>query len=176
MKLIFIYGPPATGKLTVAKELAKLTNYKIFHNHLTVDLLRSVFKFGTKTFFDLSDRIRLEIFEAAAKEKIDGLIFTFCYSHPDDDKFVKKVKKRVEKYGGEVDFIQLYCEISELKNRVKEASRENFAKIKTKKGLEASLRKWDLFTPIPFVKSLQIDNTNISAKQVANKIKIHYNL
>jgi len=53
MRLIFIYGPPATGKLTVAKELAKLTKYKIFHNHLTVDLIGSVLKFGTKTFLTL---------------------------------------------------------------------------------------------------------------------------
>jgi len=176
MKLIFIYGPPATGKLTVAKELAKLTKYKIFHNHLTVDLLGSVFKFGTKTFFDLSDRFRMEIFEAAAKEKINGLIFTFCYAHPEDDKFVKNVKKRVEKYKGKIDFVQLYCEKSELKKRVKGASRENFDKIKTKKGLDATLKKWDLFTPIPFIKSLRIDNTNISAKQVAKKIKMHYKL
>ncbi len=176
MKLVFIYGPPATGKLTVAKELAKLTKYKIFHNHLTVDLVGSVLKFGTKTFFDLSSRFRMEMFEAAAKENINGLIFTFCYSYPEDNKFVKNVKKRVEKYEGNVDFVQLYCEKSELKKRVKGASRENFDKIKTKKRLEATLKKWDLFTPIPFVKSLRIDNTNISAKQVAIMIKMHYNL
>lgn len=176
MKLIFIYGPPATGKLTVAKELAKLTNFKIFHNHLTVDLVGSVLKFGTKTFFDLSSRFRMEMFEATAKENINGLIFTFCYAHPEDDKFVKDVKKRVKKYGGKVDFVQLYCEKAELRTRVKEASRENFDKIKTKKGLDVTLKKGDLFTPIPFVKSLQIDNTNVSAKQVAKKIKIYYKL
>ena len=39
MKLIFIYGLPATGKLTVAVELAAMTGYKLFHNHLVVDLL-----------------------------------------------------------------------------------------------------------------------------------------
>lgn len=45
MKLIFIYGQPAVGKLTVAKELEKITGYKILHNHLFVDLVRSVFEF-----------------------------------------------------------------------------------------------------------------------------------
>lgn len=176
MKLIFIYGPPATGKLTVAKELAKLTNYKLFHNHLTIDLLKTVLSFGTDTFFELSSKIRGEIFEAAAKEDVNGVIFTVCYSHPEDDKFVKNVKKRVEKYGGSVYFVHLYCEKSELKKRVKGASRENFDKIKTIKSLNHSLEKWNLFTPIPFVKSLQIDNTNISAKQVAKKIKMYYKL
>jgi len=118
----------------------------------------------------------MEMFEAAAKENINGLIFTFCYAHPEDDKFVKTVTKRVEKYGGNVNFAQIYCEKFELKKRVKGASRENFDKIKTKKGLDATLKKWDLFTPIPFVKSLRIDNTDISAKQVAKKIKMHYKL
>jgi tRNA uridine 5-carbamoylmethylation protein Kti12 len=32
MKLIFLYGPPAVGKLTVAQELVTLTGYKLFHN------------------------------------------------------------------------------------------------------------------------------------------------
>jgi len=35
MKLVFIYGPPAVGKLTVANALAKVTGFKVFHNHLT---------------------------------------------------------------------------------------------------------------------------------------------
>ncbi|MGI8542838.1 MAG: hypothetical protein ACR2MD_05085 [Aridibacter sp.] len=36
MKLIFIYGSPAVGKLTVANEIAKRTCFKVFHNHLMI--------------------------------------------------------------------------------------------------------------------------------------------
>jgi hypothetical protein len=50
MRLIFLYGLPATGKHTVAQYLAALTGYKLFHNHLAVDLLLSVFDFGTQPF------------------------------------------------------------------------------------------------------------------------------
>lgn len=46
MQLIFIYGPPAVGKLSVANALAKLTGYRVFHNHLTIDLVRSIFDWG----------------------------------------------------------------------------------------------------------------------------------
>ncbi len=45
MRLIVLYGMPAMGKLTVAKELQKLCGYELFHNHLTVDLLLSTFEF-----------------------------------------------------------------------------------------------------------------------------------
>jgi tRNA A37 N6-isopentenylltransferase MiaA len=33
MELLFIYGPAAVGKLTIGRELAKLTGYRLFHNH-----------------------------------------------------------------------------------------------------------------------------------------------
>jgi len=175
MKLIMIYGPPAAGKFTVAKEISKITGYKLLHNHLTVDLLNSVFKFGAGNFFDLSSKIRLDIFEEAAKQRLD-LIFTFCYSHPEDDKWVKLVLKRMRKYHAQVLFVRLTCKESELKKRVKHASREDFDKIKTIKSLKRSLERWNFRIPIPFVKSLQIDNTNVSPKKAARIIKGEYKL
>ena len=48
MKLVFIYGPPAVGKLTVATELVKLTGFKLFDNHVSIDFVKSVFEFGTR--------------------------------------------------------------------------------------------------------------------------------
>ncbi len=176
MKIIFIYGPPATGKLTVANELVKITNFKLFHNHLTVDLICSLFEWGGENYSKLNAKFRLEMFKAAAEENMDGLIFTYCYAYPEDDKFVKQVTKLMKKYNVEVCFVQLYCSKKELKKRVKGASRENFDKIKTKKGIDSVLKKWDLYTPISFVKNLRIDNENISAKNVAKKIKEHYKL
>ena len=176
MKLIFIYGPPATGKLTVAKELQKLTKYKLFHNHHTIDLVGSIFEFGTDIFFNLSSKFRLELIEMAAKENINGLIFTYVYSHPADDKFVKTILKRVEKHNGEVNFVQLCCNENELIKRVKNSSRKDFNKLKTIKGLKDTLKDWDCFTPIPFCENLVIDNTEISPQKTAKLIKDYYNL
>ena len=52
MKLIFIYGSPAVGKLTVAQEIAEQTDFKVFHNHLTIDAVTPVFEFGTVPFLE----------------------------------------------------------------------------------------------------------------------------
>ncbi|HEU4798188.1 MAG TPA: AAA family ATPase [bacterium] len=87
MQLIFIYGPPAVGKLSVANALAKLTGYRVFHNHLTIDLVRSIFDWGQGPFFSLVDRYRVELIEAAAKANIPGVIFTFVYAKDQDDGF-----------------------------------------------------------------------------------------
>ena len=79
MKLVFLYGPPALGKLTVAKELSKLTGFKIFHNHLTIDLVKDFFTFGTDKFWKYNTFFRKEFLKIAAKEDLD-LIYTFCYA------------------------------------------------------------------------------------------------
>ena len=50
MNLIFIYGPPAVGKLTTAIKLSEKLNYKIFHNHLVIDLVKSVYEQFTNEF------------------------------------------------------------------------------------------------------------------------------
>ncbi len=48
--LIFIFGPPAVGKMTVGQELAKITDYKLFYNHMTIDLITPFFRFGSYPF------------------------------------------------------------------------------------------------------------------------------
>lgn len=176
MKLVFIYGPPATGKYTVGKELAKITGFKLFHNHLTHDLIESLFDFEDEIFQKLSEKYRLDLIETAAKYGIKGVIFTFCYAKGVDEKFVKKVIEAVENHGGKIHFVQLYSDKKELYKRVMLPSRKQLNKIKARRTLKKSLSKWKLFSKIPFVSSLSIDNTNVSAKKTASRINSHYSL
>ncbi len=76
MQLIIIFGPVASGKLTTAGELAALTGLPLFHSHLVVDTVLSVFPFGSEEFVQLRDLFWLAAFEAAAKAD-HSLIFTF---------------------------------------------------------------------------------------------------
>ncbi|SCC34198.1 Uncharacterized protein BW664_02852 [Bacillus mycoides] len=43
MKFILIFGPQAVGKMTVGQELAKITDLKLFHNHMKIDLVKYIF-------------------------------------------------------------------------------------------------------------------------------------
>jgi shikimate kinase len=175
MRLVFIYGPPASGKLTVATELAKLTGFKLFHNHVSIEFVQSIFEFGTKTFWRLTGKYRLEMLEEAAKEGIDT-VFTFVYGKGEDDQFVKRVLQRVGSHGGQVCFVRLYCDRKELVRRVKASQRRRMGKVGTEKMLIDLFRKHELDSEIPFSKSLSIDNTNQSPRKVAKSIMHHFKL
>jgi len=45
MKFVLIFGPQAVGKMTVGQELANITELKLFHNHMTIELLEPLFSF-----------------------------------------------------------------------------------------------------------------------------------
>jgi chloramphenicol 3-O-phosphotransferase len=129
MRLIFIYGKPATGKLTVAEELEKLTGYKLFHNHLVVDLLLSTFEFGSEPFVRLREEIWLAVFREASRAQVPGLIFTFNPEKTVRAGFVEQAAGTVANDGGRVDFVELVCPVDELRRRVASESRLKYRKL-----------------------------------------------
>ena len=43
MKLVFILGNAAVGKMTVGQALMKITNLRLFHNHMTIEPVMEIF-------------------------------------------------------------------------------------------------------------------------------------
>jgi hypothetical protein len=85
--LLVIFGPPASGKAAVGHELARLTGYRFFHNHLTADPAAALFGWGGERFGRMVDTLRDVLFrEAASDPSIAGVIFTFVWglNLPDD--------------------------------------------------------------------------------------------
>lgn len=175
MKLLFIYGSPAVGKLTVANEIAKQTDFKVFHNHLSIDCIAPIFEFGTKSFWDLVHLIRVETISEAARVG-QSLIYTFCYAKDSDDAHVAKIADAVRENGGAVCFVLLTAEKEVLEQRVLEDSRRKFGKIDNLEILREMFDKYDLFSPVNDFESLIVDNTNLSIKATARKIIEHFNL
>ena len=161
-------------KLTVAEKLAELTGYKLFHNHLIADFITSIFGFGTATSSRLKKEIRLIFLKELLKEKISGIITTSTYQKLEDDTFIKELIETIE--GGELCFVQLICDKNELLKRAIGESRKRFDKAKTEQEIENYLNKGDFFSPIPYKKSLIIDNTNATPENVVKQIKDFYNL
>ena len=175
MKLLFIYGSPAVGKLTVANEIAARTQFKVFHNHLSIDAVEPIFDYGTKPFGRLVSLIRVETVREAARENVD-LIYTFCYAKDLDDAHVKKITEVTEENGGEVCFVLLKADREALNRRVTEESRRKMGKAKTVEMMDYFHETFDLCSPVPERESLIIDNTNLPAESAARQIIEHFNL
>jgi hypothetical protein len=173
MNLIFLYGPPGVGKLTVAQELARATACRLFHNHVSIDCALSVFEFGTKPFGRAVDKIRFAVFEEAAGAGVD-LIFTFVYACPEDTPFVERACETVERHGGRVCLVRLTCDRDALEQRLPSAERERRGKLSSLDTLRELVGRYDLFSPVPGRESLDIDNTGLSPTEVAQRIVAHY--
>lgn len=166
MTFVLLYGPPAVGKLTVATELAKLTGFKLFHNHLSIDLVEAVFPRGTPSFGRVGRAIRQLVFEEAAREDIN-LIFTYVYAHPRDMPSMAWMLEAVEQHGAATQLVQLTCNPEKLNEQVGVASRRLKGKIIDVELLGQLLETYDLFTPYPAKPSLQLDTTNASPHETA---------
>ncbi len=170
MRLVFVYGMPAVGKLTVAKELAALSGYKLFHNHLAVDLLLSVFEFGSPAFVELRERIWLGVFEEAAKSGLAGLIFTFAPEPSVKAGFVDRVRSVVDGSGGLVEFVELVCRVDELKARLGSKSRLQYKKLADLRLFE-ELHDGGAFDTSAMPKPIiTIDTSQCSPTQAASRI------
>ncbi len=174
MNLIVIYGPPATGKLTVAREIEKMTGIKIFDNHATVDLALRLFKFRSPAFNDTVNGIRMKMIEGAAKEGID-LIFTTTWLTGDYSN-AHELDDAVGRYGGKVCYVYLTASRDELLRRVEGESRKNFGKIKDRATLEEFLRTHEVPAKAPIPGSHHIDTTKQSPSQTAQDVVRYFGL
>lgn len=175
MKLIILYGAPGVGKLTVAKELVKRTKYALLHNHLTFDPFRAILPVEHPRFWTHVNHFRKQLFSLAAKEKIRGIITTLVYMKNDAGvhKYIRSLMRIMKKEGGSVFFVRLHCHEKELFRRVEHPSRKQFLKIDTVRKLKQLMRKKDVCSAIPFVKSFTIDNTHNPPKNCAQMIAKH---
>ncbi len=58
--LVFLFGPPAVGKMTVGGALSRLTGLPLAHNHLSIEAVLPVFGYGEPAFNRLVTTIRKE--------------------------------------------------------------------------------------------------------------------
>lgn len=115
---IFLLGPPAVGKLTVAKFLSRQTRYPVFDNTKTVDIAVLLYSYGTQRFRDFRDELRLRFYEETVKTDIKGLISTYCYRHPQNWSYLTRIEQFLKKYNWSTVYFLLLADISTLMKRV----------------------------------------------------------
>jgi hypothetical protein len=113
MRLVVIIGPPAVGKATVGKALSEGYGFKLFHNHVTLDMVASVFDWGSAVHGRLVEEFRVRMIEEAAAANID-LVFTYvwAFSEPDDGSPLRHYREIVLRHGGSIYFVELTASAS----------------------------------------------------------------
>jgi hypothetical protein len=171
--LVYIYGPPASGKLTVAERLSELTGMPLFHNHLTVNAVRPVFAFGSPPFTEAIQKMRHAVFEAAAHAGI-SLIFTnnSAWSGPDPrtrfEEAAARARRIMESLGGRAVFVRLTASQSALEERLANESRRAHDKLLDVVRLRELLAEFD---PSPLhPDDLAIDTGQLSPEESVRTI------
>ena len=180
MTCIFLFGPPAVGKMTVGQELEKITGLKLFHNHMSIELVRPYFDFGTPAFNRLTTLIRKEILREIAHSDLEGVIFTFVWALdlPGEHDYVDELLEPFMEVGADIFYIELEADLEE---RIRRNDTENRlthkpSKRNTAQSLANLLHEHEHYQEnsdgdFPRPRHLKINNTRLSAEEVARQIK-----
>lgn len=186
MKLVYILGPQAVGKMTVGQELAKITGLKLFHNHMTIDLVSNFFPYNSPEGRYLVNTYRMEMFETVARSNLEGLIFTYqwCFEDLAEWEYTEIIANIFKEQGGEVYYVELEADLEERLKRNETSNRlENKPlkrNIKQSKEFilkaEAKHRCNSYPEEIQEKNYIRINNNNIPANEVAKMIKEKFDL
>ena len=183
MKLVFLIGDAAVGKMTVGQELMKQTGLRLFHNHMMIEPVIEIF--GSFNGY-VTQQLREVIFHEFAKSDNKGMIFTYLWAFDmqSDWDYVAHVSEIFRQQGAEIYYVELIAPQEVRLQRNETANR--LAHKASKRDLEASrarllrddanYRCVSLLGEIPFKNYLRIDNSEISAETAAKMIREHFAL
>lgn len=184
-KFIVILGPPAVGKMTVGQEICKLTNFKLFHNHLIIDAILPLFDFESINFKQLVNEFRTRIFEETIAAKLGGIIFTYVLAI-NKESSVKQLYHWIQLFkenNVEIYIIELQADLAERLKRNETINRLNHkpSKRDIKLSREILLKNEEelimqlpnnFFGSLPYLK---IVTDNLSPQETATIILEHFN-
>ena len=183
MKFVLIIGSGAVGKMTVGQDLMKITDLRLFHNHMTIEPVIDIMGY-----FDgpLILELRESIFRRFAACGQYGMIFTYmwAFDQQSDWDYINHVADIFARQGAEVYWVELVAdqavrlERNRTENRLAhKASKRNLA------FSEANLPECDKMArlesnagEIPFENYIRIDNTRLSPEEVVSIIRERFGL
>ena len=183
MKLVFLIGDAAVGKMTVGQELMKQTGLRLFHNHMMIEPVIEIFGAFNG---HVTQQLREVIFHEFAKSDNKGMIFTYLWAFDmqSDWDYVAHVSEIFRQQGAEIYYVELIAPQEVRLQRNETANR--LAHKASKRDLEASrarllrddanYRCVSLLGEIPFENYLRIDNSEVSAETAAKMIREHFAL
>ncbi len=169
--------------MTVGDELSKITDLRLFHNHMSIERALKFDKWGTPLFNEVNSGIRKLVMDSFIKNR-KGLIFTFTWAFDLKSDWDEMERIREKFKGFKIHYVEL---VSDVEERLKRNETEKRLKEKpSKRNVEWSRNelistneKHRLVSDegeIQYDNYIKIDNTKLSAVETANLIKEAFNL
>ena len=157
--------------------LARLTGFRLFHNHLTVDLVESVFKSGTEPNVRLREDIWLTVFDYACRYSVPGLVFTLAIAAwSPTAEFLPNVERLVSGRSA-VHYVELTCTREERLRRVVQPARAVYDKVNDRDTLEGWLDEGRIkLAQLDQDGVFRIDTTTLAPHVVAQRMVEHFRL
>jgi hypothetical protein len=175
MKLVFLHGSPAVGKLTVARALLRTVSGRLFDNHAAIDLARKIFDFDAPGFWELVHSVTYSAIDAGARHGISLVVTTYCYVDPDDLIQYQKFEEIMRQHNGELLPVFLHCSRKEAVRRVGNPDRVERHKMTSQESLVRALDNYK-FSPFPRSDCLKLDTEIRSADLNAEEIVRRFGL
>lgn len=173
MQLVFLHGPVAVGKHTVAQELAALTGAWLYHNHVVVDEVLKSHAFGTPGFVAERDRRWREFFSQFPGPGRENVVFTFNPENSVPQAFIDWLFTALPGRGVKFLSVELTAAETVIESRIGSAWRRQFRKL-TDLGHYRRLRASGTFaTPTIPRTDLRIDTGAQAPGEVARRIAAH---
>jgi hypothetical protein len=173
VNLVFLHGPAAAGKYTVAVELAALTGFELYHNHIVVDEVLKTHVFGTPGFVAERDLRWREFFARNPGPERKNIIFTFNPENTVPQAFIDWLFTEPLRRGVKVTSIELTADEAVIEGRIGSSQRQQFKKL-TDVALYRQLRERGTFaTPLIPRTDLRIDTGALTPTEAARCIIRH---
>ena len=147
--LIVLFGPPAVGKMTVGRAVCARSDFRLFHNHHTIEPLHEIFGQASPAFGTLNAEFRRRVIEEAAAHDV-RLVFTTVWdlAGAGDADYIRGLVSPYADRGLPVRFVELYADLATRLDRNDGADR--LAAKPSKRDLDRSaahiLEREDAFT------------------------------
>jgi len=185
MHFLLLCGPPAVGKMTIGREIASRTGFKLFHNHHSIEFALNYFDFGDPEFAELNEGLRQLVFSTVAKsQQLSGFIFTlvWAFNEQEDWDYVRDLVNRFTNNGWTFSVVELYAPLKIRHERNKTPLR--LAEKPSKRNIELSADNLDKMdskytmnngnVQIPGVDYFYLDVAECTPQSAADQIIRHF--
>lgn len=183
MKLVFLIGDAAVGKMTVGQELMKQTDLRLFHNHMAIEPVIEIFGYFNG---EVTRQLREVIFREFAKSDNYGMIFTYLWAFDmqSDWDYIAHVAEIFQEQGAQIYYVELVApqqirlQRNETENRLAHKASKRDLEASRQRVLrdDANYRCESLPGELPFENYMKIDNSNLAPDVVATMIRERFGL